>query len=508
MKCRESAGNIALLKVIFVAYVPITGNVGGTSLSLHFVVTPYQAFAQALPGSIKFLPGVGVTVISESDAANQAGLLGFLRRPLLIIAHENWSCLIIEKGSITIIRLSGVASIIGSEYMAGQPFQRAGRYVKQLEGYSAFIPAPLPPKPPVRMTDEILDALSLADRALGRLDGSTENLPNPDLFVFMYVRKEALLSSQIEGTQASLIDVLEFEAQALEPGRPQDVAEVVNYVNAMNYGLERLKELPVSLRLIKEIHEKLLARVRGAERSPGEFRRSQNWIGPPGCTLATARYVPPPLDVMHDALDKLEKFLHDEKPMPALLKVGLAHAQFETIHPFLDGNGRVGRLLITFLLCEKRILKRPLLYLSYYFKRNRTDYYDRLQAIRDKGDWEGWLKFFLQGVYEVAQEATATARKIVNLREEHRQLITEHFGRGAGRALMVLEALYHRPIVSVAWVEDLTKLTYANANNVVKQLCDVGLLKESTGGKRNRQFRYDPYLMLFRDVEVDTPDLH
>ena len=219
---------------------------------------------------------------------------------------------------------------------------RSGYYVKQPGGYRAFVPKNLPPQPRVDMDNEMWELLSFADRALGRLDGSTETLPDPDLFVFMYARKEAVLSSQIEGTQASLMDVLEFEAEALEPGRPEDTAEVVNYVDAMNHGLERLKDLPVSLRLIREIHEKLMAGVRGGERTPGEFRDSQNWIGPQGSALSDAQYVPPPPHEMQKSLDNLEKFLHDEKPMPALLKVGLAHAQFETIHPFLDGNGAWG----------------------------------------------------------------------------------------------------------------------------------------------------------------------
>lgn len=275
--------------------------------------------------------------------------------------------------------------------------------------------------------------LSQADRALGRLDGATDALPNPELFVSMYVRKEAVLSSQIEGTQASLIDVLEFESQALEPNNPKEVGEVVNYISAINYGLERLKSLPISLRLIREIHNELMKGVRGAERNPGEFRRTQNWIGASGCSLAEAAYVPPPPHQMLQSLDNLEKFLHSSQPLPTLIKVGLAHAQFETIHPFLDGNGRTGRLLITFLLCEQNILQRPLLYISYYFKKYRSEYYSHLQAIRDTGNWEGWLKFFLLGVYETAQEATSTARQIVSLKEEHRQLALNEMGRRSGK---------------------------------------------------------------------------
>lgn len=384
---------------------------------------------------------------------------------------------------------------------------RAGLYAKQPTGYKAFLPNPLPPEPPVQMDEELWALLSQADRALGRLDGSTEVLPNPDLFVFMYVRKEAVLSSQIEGTQASLIDVLEFEAQTLEPDRPQDVGEVINYVDAMNYGLERLEDLPVSLRLIREIHRRLLSGVRGEARNPGEFRETQNWIGPPGCTLQTATFVPPPVPEMRQALGNLETFLHDETPMPVLLRVGLAHAQFETIHPFLDGNGRIGRLLTTFLLVEKGILKRPLLYLSYYFKKNRSEYYDRLQAVRDRGDWEGWLKFFLRGVHSVAQKATAVARQIVNVRESHREVVTKRLGRGAGRALALLETLYDRPVVSVNRVTEVTGLTFANANTLVKQLSDLGLLSEITGRRRNRVFVYRPYLDLFEDPLVQAPDI-
>ena len=376
---------------------------------------------------------------------------------------------------------------------------RAGQYVEQIEGYRAFIPKPLPPVPGILMDRELWNLLSQADRSLGRLDGATDALPNPDLFVFMYVRKEAVLSSQIEGTQASLIDVLEFESQALEPDNPQEVAEVVNYISAINYGLERLRELPISLRLIREIHNELMQGVRGAERSPGEFRRTQNWIGAGNCSLSEATYVPPPAHEMLQSLDNLEKFIHSPQPMPTLIKVGLAHAQFETIHPFLDGNGRTGRLLITFLLCQQNILQRPLLYISYFFKKYRTEYYDSLQTVRDTGDWESWLKFFLQGVYESAQEATATARKIVNLKEDHRQLALDKMGRKSGNAIALIESLYFKPIFTVEHAEAITGLSYPNANALIKDLIDVGLLEEITGQKRNRAFSYAPYLDVFQD---------
>ena len=374
---------------------------------------------------------------------------------------------------------------------------RAGRYLAQPTGYRAFSPAPLPPQPPVRLEGELQALLSKADRALGRLDGSIQTLPNPDLFVFMYVRKEAVLSSQIEGTQSSLQDLLAAEAHILSPDLPRDVDEVVNYVTAMNYGLARLDALPVSVRLIREIHERLLQGVRGARLTPGELRRTQNWIGPGGCTLNEATFVPPPPHEVPEALGALETFLHADSDIPALIQIGLAHAQFETIHPFLDGNGRVGRLLISFLLCQREILVKPVLYLSHYFKRHRTEYYERLQAVRDTGDWEGWLAFFLRGVASVSLEATDTARRILALREDHRARVTQGLGRAAGNGHKVLEHLYQRPIVAVADVEALTATSYTAANNLVSRMVELGVLVEATGYRRNRLFRYQAYIDLF-----------
>lgn len=381
---------------------------------------------------------------------------------------------------------------------AGAPLHhRAGRYIAQPTGYRAFSPAPLPPQPPVRLEGELQALLSKADRALGRLDGSIHTLPNPDLFVFMYVRKEAVLSSQIEGTQSSLQDLLAAEAHILSPELPRDVDEVVNYVTAMNYGLARLAELPVSVRLIREIHERLLQGVRGARLTPGELRRTQNWIGPGGCTLAEATFVPPPPHEVPEALGALENFLHTGSDIPALIQIGLAHAQFETIHPFLDGNGRVGRLLISFLLCQREILVKPVLYLSHYFKRHRAEYYERLQAVRDTGDWEGWLAFFLRGVASVSLEATDTARRILALREDHRARVTQGLGRAAGNGHKVLEHLYQRPIVAVTDVEALTATSYTAANNLVSRMVELGVLVEATGYRRNRLFRYQAYIDLF-----------
>jgi len=376
---------------------------------------------------------------------------------------------------------------------------RAGRYVRQPEGYRAFLPAELPPTPPLRMAGALQGLLSEADRALGRLDGSVRTLPNPDLFVYMYVRKEAVLSSQIEGTQSSLQDVLAADAQILSPDRPRDVDEVFNYVRAMNHGLARLNELTVSTRLIRVIHDKLLEGVRGAHLTPGELRRSQNWIGPGGCTLDEASFVPPPHSEVAEHLSALEQYLHGDAHLPLLVKIGLAHVLFETIHPFLDGNGRVGRLLITFLLCEQGVLTKPVLYLSYYFKQHRQEYYEHLQAVRDHGRWETWLVFFLRGVAEVSLQATETARQILRLREEHQRVITNRLGRAAGNGYKVLEHLYAHPIISVNDVQGLIGTTYPSSNELVARLVEGGILREITGQARNRRFAYHSYISLFHE---------
>ncbi len=376
---------------------------------------------------------------------------------------------------------------------------RAGRYVSQPTGYRAFLPAPLPPKPALALTGKLPGLLSAADRALGRLDGSVLTLPNPDLFVFMYVRKEAVLSSQIEGTQSSLQDLLAAEAQLFDKHLPSDVDEVINYVAAMNHGLARLAKLPVSVRLIREIHGELMRGARGGRLQPGELRTSQNWIGPAGSNLNSATFVPPPPHAVPDALGELEKFLHRKDDLPPLVKIALAHVQFETIHPFLDGNGRVGRLLITFLLTERGVLHKPVLYLSHYFKQHRQEYYDHLQNVRLKGAWEAWVAFFLRGVVEVAGEAAETARRLLLLREQHRGTITAQLQRAAGNGHKVLESLFDHPIVTVADVRKLTGTTYAAANNLVSRLVRLGILSEMTGFARNRRFRYAPYIALFTE---------
>lgn len=374
------------------------------------------------------------------------------------------------------------------------PSFRAGKWIRQPTNYRAFIPEPLPPRPPIRLSDELTVLLSEADRALGRLDGISVTLPNPELFVAMYVRHEAVLSSQIEGTQSTLEDVLAFESEGEASAAPKDVAEVVNYIAAMNYGLSRLSALPLSLRLIREIHEVLMRGVRGSEKSPGEFRTSQNWIGPKGCQLNNAEFVPPPPDEMNIAMGDLEKFLHD-RSLPLLLHAGLAHAQFETIHPFLDGNGRVGRLLITFLLCGRGVLHQPLLYLSVYLKAHRAQYYDRLTAIRNDGDWEGWLTFFLRGVVEMSDSATATARAIMRLREKLR---ATGLPPAAAR---LLDRLYEHPVISARTAEALLDVQFATASRALEVLEKAGIVREVTGQQRNRRYRFHPYLALFENVE-------
>lgn len=380
---------------------------------------------------------------------------------------------------------------------------RAGRYVTQLKGYRAFVPRPLPPDPPIDIDAELSDLLFRAALALGRLDGATDVLPDPDLFVYMFMREEAVLSSQIEGTQTSLLDLLDYERVGERAKTPDDVQDVANYVRAMSYGLERLDTLPLSLRLIREIHAELMKGVRGEHLSPGRFRRSQNWIGRPGSDLSSASFVPPSPGDMLEALAALERYFHTDSSLPALIRVGLVHVQFETIHPFLDGNGRIGRLLITLQLCEMGILQRPLLYLSFYLKRYRGGYYAALQAVRDSGDWEGWLTYFLQGVEEVARIASQRARAIIAMREEHRLLIREHLGSTMANALRLLERLYRQPLTDTAQTWQHLDVSYQTANRLLVRLEKLGILEEITGQRRNRVYSYAPYLALFTDLEGD-----
>ena len=377
---------------------------------------------------------------------------------------------------------------------------RLGAYVASAVGgerVRAFVPPPLPPQPPVQL-EGLQGLLEKANQALGRLDGLASILPDVSLFIYLYVRKEAVLSSQIEGTQSSLSDLLLYES-AQAPGVPlDDVREVSNYVAAMNHGLQRLREgSPLSLRLIREIHEVLLAKGRGSEKEPGEFRRSQNWIG--GTRPGNAVFVPPPPERVMECMGALELFLHEERPeLPTLVKAALAHVQSETIHPFLDGNGRLGRLLITFLLCAAGALREPILYLSLYFKSNRQRYYDLLQAVRETGDWETWLEFFLTGVRETADQAAETARRILALFEADRRKI-EGLGRPAASALRVYQFMQTRPIISIPTVAQKLPLSAPTVTKSIDHMISLGLLREITGKQRHRLFVYDPYLAILNE---------
>ncbi len=390
--------------------------------------------------------------------------------------------------------------------MSGAQNQRLGRYVTTSWGgeeVRAFVPPPLPPNPPVHL-DALQLSMEQASQALGRLDGLASILPDLPLFIYTYVRKEAVLSSQIEGTQSSLSDLLLFENDEA-PGVPlADVQEVSNYVAALNHGLARLRGgFPLSLRLIREIHEVLLAKGRGSEKQPGDFRHSQNWIG--GTRPGNAAFVPPPPELVTECMGQLELFLHEERPeLPLLVKAGLAHVQFETIHPFLDGNGRLGRLLITFLLCVAGALHEPILYLSLFFKTNRQAYYELLNRVRVSGDWEAWLDFFLTGVKTTADQAVNAARRIIALLEADRRKI-EALGRPAASVLRVFQHAQTNPILSIGGAAEKTGVSFPTVANAVEHMQRLGLLREITGKQRKRLFVYDPYLAILNEgTEVQT----
>ena len=379
--------------------------------------------------------------------------------------------------------------------------REAGKYITSTvggESYQAFLPTPLPPDPPLALDGELLKWLEKANRAIGRLDGISDVLPDSHLFLYQYVRKEALLSSQIEGTQSSFSDLLLFEMDET-PGVPlDDVREVSNYIAAMNHGLRRMSQgFPLSLRLLREIHAILLKDGRGAHKQPGKFRRSQNWLG--GSRPGNAVYVPPPPEYLMECLDPFERFLHDEAgSTPVLLKSSLAHVQFEIIHPFLDGNGRLGRLLITLILINEAVLREPMLYLSLYFKTHRSAYYDHLQRVRLEGDWEGWLRFFLQGVLETAQQAVETARTVLDLFEQDRERI-RGLGRIAGSCLQLHQRLQQKAIVNIPDSARALEINRTTISNCIRRLQELGIAREITGQRRNRLFVYDRYVRILSE---------
>ena len=366
------------------------------------------------------------------------------------------------------------------------------------EKVQAFVPANLPPSPPIEWSPELRSRFEEALLALGRLDSVSILLPDVSLFLYTYVRKEAVLSSMIEGTRSSIADLLLFEANQ-QPGVPlHDVREVSNYVRALDHGLERLRNgFPLSLRLLKEMHSLLLAGGRGTDKSPGEFRRSQNWIG--GTRPGNAAFVPPPPDQVMPCMGALELFLHDQpEPTPVLLKTALAHVQFETIHPFLDGNGRLGRLLITMILCERKALQAPMLYLSLFFKSHRQTYYDLLNRVRVEGDWESWLDFFVEAVTVTAGQAVSTVRRLDELSRVDRERL-HSLGRAAGSALRLHHELLIRPITTSRALEGASGLSHVTVNKTLDHLCRIGVASELTGNKRNRVFSYPAYIEILNE---------
>ncbi|MBD3331180.1 Fic family protein [Candidatus Peregrinibacteria bacterium] len=369
-----------------------------------------------------------------------------------------------------------------------------GSFVKQTAGYKAFIPSKFPPDNFISWNNVLVTLLSKAERAIGKLDAIDELIPDVDLFILMYAKKEAALSSQIEGTQATFIDYLKEEAKIDDKEIPSDVDEIKNYIKAMNHGVNRIKSLPLSWRLIREIHIELLKGVRGKHKSPGEFRKTQNWIGGP--TIETAVFVPPPPHEMKSALDDLEKFFHNHSSIPILIKAALLHAQFETIHPFLDGNGRIGRLLITFYLIKEGVLTKPLLYLSEFFKKNRIDYYDKLNFYRKEDGVENWIRFFLEGIRTVSNEAILTAKKITKLKEKDIELVSK-FGKNSDTALILLKNLFKSPIIDLKLAQKITSIrSKTNISSLIEKFEKAEILFETSGKQRNKRFEYKDYVKL------------
>src|SRR6056297_389017 len=381
--------------------------------------------------------------------------------------------------------------------MAEKRNQRLGTFVETSAGgerLRAYVPAPLPPIPPLELA-QFMSIYERAIAAVGRLDGVTTVLPSTPLFLYMYVRKEALLSSQIEGTQSSLSDLLLYENDEKPSVELDDVTEVSNYVAAIEHGVARIRGgFPLSLRLIREMHQIILRSGRGVTKQPGDFRRSQNWIG--GTRPGNALFVPPPPNHLDDCLDAFERFLHTEDAgLPPLIRAGLAHVQFETIHPFLDGNGRLGRLLVTLILVEAGVLHEPILYLSLFLKSRRDDYYRLLQEVRQAGAWETWMEFFLTGVAETAEQAAETARELSAMFEAHRQQIST-LGRSAPSALRVHEFMQARPVVTIQAVADGLNTSFPTASGALEKLAELGIIRETTGKQRGRIYAYSNYIAL------------
>ncbi len=374
---------------------------------------------------------------------------------------------------------------------------RAGHYKSNLSGemtYKSFVPNPLPPSPPIELTEDIIALLVKANSQLAVLESVATRIPNVELFVSMYVRKEALMSSQIEGTQATLEDVLD---PMLDANTNRNVADVVNYIKATEFAINRLQALPLCNRLIKETHAVLMEGVRGQEKSPGEFRYSQNWIGGQGSTLKNARYIPPSPDDMLDAMSDLEKYINADDDLDALIRAALIHYQFETIHPFLDGNGRVGRLLITLFLMEKRVLSTPALYISYFLKKNRVEYYDRMTEVRTKGNYEQWVKFFLQAIMESAEDATATIDELIALHDANVSVISK-LGRAAKNVMLVFNYLESNPIIEIRKTSEALGITFNTTSSAVNRLVDADILVQTSNNSRNRTFAYEAYLDILR----------
>ena len=375
---------------------------------------------------------------------------------------------------------------------------RAGIYKNNLSGdmaYKSFMPAILPPNPSIELDKDIVDLLVKANKQLALLEGIYSRIPNIHLFISMYVRKEALMSSQIEGTQATLEDVLD---PCLEENTNRPVGDVVNYIKATDFAINRLKELPLCNRLIKEAHEVLLQGVRGQNKSPGEFRHSQNWIGAAGCNLENARYIPPSVEDMIQAMSDLEKYINGDDALDVLIRAGLIHYQFETIHPFLDGNGRIGRLLITLFLMEKKVLSTPALYISYFLKKNRIEYYDRMNEVRSKGNYEQWIKFFLEAVYESAKDAVETIDKLTSLHDNY-YLKIEGLGRKAKNAMRVFEYLESNPIIEIQKTAKELDIAFNTMSSIVKDLISIGVLEQTSTQSRNRTFAYKEYLEILKE---------